>query len=188
MPTSISPEDLHLIQYEADAAARRLRRTLGLSPDDTADLRQELLLDVIARLRSFDPARGSLGAFVGTVMAHRASRLAAQIRNERRHSGGSLDEPLAGADGGCRVDLVGEEDRLATLYGQPTNAFAAIERRIEIERGLGCLDRKDRVLCAALSHATPDQLAIAGRGVRSSLYRRVREIRFRLMAVGLQAA
>lgn len=188
MSPSLSPSDLQVLQREADVAARRLRRQLRLPHDDLDDLRQDLLLDVIARLGSFDPTRGSLGAFVGTVMAHRATRIAAKAKRERLLYGISLDEPMAGMDGASRGDLIAEDEGLAAVLGQPTDAFTAVERRLDIERGLGCLAPGDDALCVALSHTTVDQLAAAGQGARSSLYRRVKEIRFCLMATGLQAA
>jgi C-5 cytosine-specific DNA methylase len=42
----------------ADAAARKLRRKLNLPSHDLDDLRQELLVDLIAPMPSYDPARG----------------------------------------------------------------------------------------------------------------------------------
>ncbi len=188
MSPSLSPSDIQILQHEADIAARRVRRQLRLPHDDLDDLRQDLLLDVIARLRSFDRARGSLGAFAGTVMVHRAARIASKVKRERLLYGVSLDEPVAGADGASRGDLVTEGEGLAALHGQPSDSYAEVERRLDVERGLGGLGPDDGALCAALSHTTIDQLAAAGRGARSSLYRRVKEIRFALLASGLQAA
>ncbi len=188
MPAQISSADLQILLHEADATARRLRRRLRLSPDDLADLRQDLLVDALARLRSFDPACGSLGAFAGIVMANRAARIASRTRRERWLYGVSLDEPIPGAEGTCRGDLVAEEDGLSALHGQPVDAFTEVERRIDVERGLAHLVPADGALCAALSHTTVERLAAAGRGARSSLYRRVAGIRLSLMATGLRAA
>lgn len=187
MPPSISPADLQFLLREADAAARRLRRKLRLSHDDVEDLRQELLLDLIVRFRSFDPARGSLGAFVGTVMRHQAGRIAARVNRERLLYGISLDEAIPGGEGICRGDLVAEDEGLAALHGQPTDSFAATDHRLDVERGVGILRDDDGGLCAALSHSTVDELA-AVRGARSTLYRRVKEIRLVLTAAGLRAA
>lgn len=58
MRCSISQDDLRTILHEADVAARRLLWQLRLSRDDLEDIRQDLLADVIARLRGFDPDRG----------------------------------------------------------------------------------------------------------------------------------
>ena len=55
MCSPISPPDLQVLLLEADVAARRLCRKLRLSRDELADLRQDLLTDLIARYPAFDP-------------------------------------------------------------------------------------------------------------------------------------
>ena len=55
MRSPISPPDLQVLLLEADVAARRLCRKLRLSRDELADLRQDLLTDLIARYPAFDP-------------------------------------------------------------------------------------------------------------------------------------
>lgn len=152
MRCSISQDDLRTILHEADAAARRLLWQLRLSRDDLEDTRQDLLADVTARLRGFDPDRGSLGAFAGAVMSHRATRIANKIKRERRLLGAvpiSLDETIPDTDGLTRGDLVSEEESLSHHLGQQVDVFAAAEHRIDVERGLGLLDQDDRALCAA---------------------------------------
>ncbi len=191
MSPSISPDDLQFLQHEAEVAARSLRHKYRLSSDYLADLRQDLLLDLIGRYPSFDPARGSLGAFVGTIIAHRAADVGRMIWRERRLHGVapvSLDAAVPGCDGASRVDLIAENDGLMAFHGQTTDRVAEVDLRLDIERGLGSLSPDDSALCVALVRNTVDQLAAAGRGARSSLYRRVKEIRLRLIAAGLQAA
>jgi RNA polymerase sigma-70 factor (ECF subfamily) len=191
MQSPISRADLQTLLHEADAAARRLIRKLRLSKDDLADVRQELLVDVIARLPAFDPKRGSLGAFAGIVMANRAARVAHKVKRERRLYGAvptSLNETLPESDGATRGDLVSEEDGLSAYFGQPADAFAEVERRLDVERGLGALDPNDARLSAALSQSNIDELVDRGHAARSSLYRRVKNIRLALLAAGLKAA
>jgi DNA-directed RNA polymerase specialized sigma24 family protein len=191
MSLNLSPDDLHSFRYEADKAARRLLCQLRLPKDHLDDIRQDLLLDALRRLKWFDPKRGSLGAFTNTVMANKATCIARQANAHRRLFGAnpiSLDELIPGFEGTTRSETIAEEDGLSALFGQPTDAFAAAERRVDIERRLAILSRKDGALCAALSHATVDELAAAGHGARASLYRRVRDIRLALIAFGLQAA
>jgi RNA polymerase sigma-70 factor (ECF subfamily) len=191
MTTRLTPACLQIIQHEADIAARRLIRKLRLPHDDLADLRQELLVDLIARLPAFDPKRGSLGAFAGIVMANRAARLAHKVKRERRLYGAvptSLDETLPEGDGATRGDLVSEEDGLSAYFGQPADGFAEVERRLDVERGLGALDPIDARLSARLSQISVDELAERGHAARSSLYRRVKNIRLALLAAGLKAA
>ena len=116
---TISASDLQVLRHEADAAARRLLSRLRLSRCDLADLRQEFLLEVLARLLAFDAGRGSLGAFAGTVMAHKAARIARKVSRERAFYAArpvSLDEPLADGDGTTLGDMVAEQDSLASFW------------------------------------------------------------------------
>ena len=191
MCSPISRSDLQILLREADIAARRLSRHLWLSHDDLADLRQELLVDLLARLSGFDPERGSLGAFAGVVMANRATRLAQRVLGHRRMFGivpVSLDEILPNGDGTTRGDLISEEQSLAAIQGHWVNPVAEVERRIDLERGLGTLDEKGRRLAAELSRESAHRLAQDGLGSRSELYRQTHEIRLSLLAAGIGAA
>jgi len=189
MRSSISQSDLQILLQEADVAARRLLRQLRLSCDNIADLRQDFLVDLIVRLKSFDPTRGSLGAFAGTVVARRAARLAAQLnRNRRTYALISLDDPLPDGDGATFGDTIAECGGYPAMMGQPTDGFASADRRLDLDRALGTLRGADLALCAHLVHRTPTELSRDGLGSRASLYRRVHEIRLRLMTRGLSAA
>jgi len=191
MRPSLSRSDLQVLLHEADIAARRLTRRFRLPYQDLADLRQEFLVDVIARLPAFDPGRGSLGAFAGVVMANRATRIANNVKRERLLYGSvpvSLDETVPNSGGATRGDLVAEHEGLAAYFGQPVDAFAEVERRLDVEHGLGILSANDGSFCAALSRTTVDRLAAGGLGARSSLYRRLKDIRLALAAAGVGAA
>jgi DNA-directed RNA polymerase specialized sigma24 family protein len=191
MPHAISPSDLQLLLLEADSAARRLVRRMRLPRAELDDIRQDLLVDLIARLPAFDPQRASLGAFAGVVLRNYATRIAAKIERERETFGTtpvSLDDVLPGRDGATRGELVADEDGLSAWLGQPVDAFAEVEQRLDVGRALGALDRRDGALCAALSHATIESLAAEGRGSRSGLYRRLKEIRLALTAHGQRVA
>ena len=191
MHLSASSDDLQILLHEADITARRLVRQLRLPRADLEDIRQDLLVDLIARLPAYDPERGSLGAFAGVVLRNQVTRIAGKVKRQRQLHGAvlvSLDEPVPDSDSLNVGDLVAEEDGLAALLGQPVDAFAEIERRLDVERALGGLGRADGRLCAELSRATADRLAARGRGTRSGLYRRVKNLRLSLTALGLQSA
>ena len=191
MRSSISRDDLQILLHEADIAARRLVRQLRLPRADLDDVRQDLLVDLIARLPAYDAGRGTLGAFAGTILANRATRIANKAKRERRMYGAtpiSLDHVIPDSDGLTRGDLIAEADGLSALCGQPVDAFATAEHRLDVERGLGSLEPADGALCAALSRTSVDRLAANGHGARSSLYRRVKDIRLALTAIGMRAA
>lgn len=186
-----SPEQLHTLLHEADAAARSLVRRMRLPRHDLEDIRQDLITDAFARLAAFDPARGSIGAFVATVMAHRATRIMRRVIAERRMFGFepmSIDAPLMDGDAETFADTTPEDAGLGTLWGQSRRGVHAAITRLDVERCFGAIDRRDGALCAALTGKSVDALAAEGRGSRAGLYRRIQTLRGTLLARGLAAA
>src|SRR6266853_6632654 len=80
----LSSSDLEVLLRESNSAAARLIRQLRLPSFYKEDIRQELMVDLLGRISKFNPARGAFGAFAGTVVRHRASRVANQIQREKR--------------------------------------------------------------------------------------------------------
>ena len=189
MDRPLCPDDLHTLIREADAAARRLHRKLRLPAADLDDLRQDLLTDLIARMPGFDPERGSLGAFAGIVMRNRAARIAERTAQYRKITAGgplSLEAQINGHGNTVLADVLSTADGIAAWHGQPTDEFEDVERLLDVERAVAGVAARDRSLCAALTDWSVDQLANAGVGARTSLYRRVRELRMVLAAEGLR--
>lgn len=189
MSRQITPADLHTIQRIAAEEARRLARSLGLPAEDHDDFRHDLLVDLLPRLPAYDPARGTLGGFARVCMRHAALRIAQQHLHRRRVARTiSLNDPLPGGDGLTLADILSEADGYGSWCGQPTDRIAALERRLDLERAAGAIDPEDRPLCAALSAKTPHQLAAQGVLPRARIYRRIREMRLRLLASGIPSA
>jgi DNA-directed RNA polymerase specialized sigma24 family protein len=191
MHFAISSADLHVLLHEADRAARRFLWKLRLPASDLDDIRQELLVDLISRVRGFDPERGSLGAFANIVLSNRATELATKIKRARSVFGAvpiSLDEPVPGCPGITRGDTFSEDEGVAALWGQSVDPFTAAERRIDVARGVNRLDAGEQTLCAALTEANIPDLAASGHGSRTGLYRQLKELRYALTAFGLQPA
>ncbi len=137
MSLSISSSDIRILQHEAEVAARRLARRLRLPQSDLADLRQELLFDLIARLPAFDPERGSLGAFAGTVMAHKGVGIARKIQCERRLFGAepiSVDDP----ERSWLRETVPEDRGLGALLGGSRDAHASMDLAQDVTRAVRC--------------------------------------------------
>ena len=189
MHPPISEPELITILDEADAAAARIRRRLGLPRADLDDLRQDLLVDLIRRLPAFDARRGSIGAFAGIILRNQASRIATRLRRERHACGGhllSLDAP--GIDGRALADRLGGDDGLAVWNGQCAAIEDMTERRIDLARALGALESLDLRLCAAMANCPIRGLVDRGLGSRATLYRRLRNLRCILAAHGARAA
>lgn len=186
MPTKLSAAESAALNHKADRAARWLLHHASLHPQDREDICQDLLLDLLIRIRSFDPDRGTLSAFAGTCFTHRASRLRRRARRENAHRHPvSLNAPLRGADGLTLGDTLSDADGYCAWAGQPTDAIAAAERRLDVERAVGSLPSAAVPLCVALAERTPHELAEAGQSPRTSLYRHIHAIRLDLLAAGI---
>ena len=186
----ISSADLATLIDEADRAARRLHRRLGLPTADLDDLRQDLLVDLICRLPGFDARRGGIGAFAGIVLRNQSSRIAMRHHRQRRAQGGallSLEVPLAG----CREPIgetLSEADGLAAWHGADRCTESDSDLRHDLQSALARLPAEDRRFCAALAHRPVSTLAAEGFGSRSALYRRLADLRLVLTTHGLGPA
>ena len=191
MLRSISKDDLRFVLHKADVTARSVRLRLRLSRGDLEDTRQDLLVDFLARLPAFDSTRGSIGAFASLVMANRATRIARMVRHHLRLYGVvpiSLDDLLPDGDGTTVGETIAESSGYLAMMGQPTDRFANVDRRLDLDRALRTLRRSERKLCGRLVGSTPNELSHGGHGSRASIYRQLREIRLQLMISGLSAA
>jgi RNA polymerase sigma-70 factor (ECF subfamily) len=176
---------------EASACARGVARRLSLPAQDVEDIRQDLLVDLIARLPAFDAERGCLGAFAGVILANRATRIAARVRRDRRLYGvapTSLDEPLPDDSSETVGDRIPESAGLGAYFGQPTDPFLRADLSLDLHRSLGHLTLADREICGRLAVDTVDEVVARGGGTRSSFYRRLKRLRLDLTALGLWAA
>jgi RNA polymerase sigma-70 factor (ECF subfamily) len=166
--------------------ALSLCRRLRLPPHEAEDFCQELLTDLLARLHAFDPAQGELGAFALICFRHRVAELTHHIHRQRAQSyPASLDEPRPG--GFTLGETLAESDGYSAWVGQQVNAFAAVERRIDLEHANVVLTKDDVALCAALVRGDCNPARHAGLS-RTTAFRRLQEIRLRLRAAGIASA
>jgi hypothetical protein len=86
------------------------------------------------------------------------------------------------------ADIIPECAGYAAWCGQQTDAVVALERRLDLDRAAAVLDQRDHSICASLAQSTPHELSQQGPLPRSVLYRRIREMRLRLLAGGIAAA
>ena len=186
MSLSISPSDLQILQHEAELAARRLVRRLRLPQSDLADLRQELLLDLIARLPAFDPERGSLGGFAGFVTAHKGVGIARKNQCERQLFGAepvSVDDP----ERSWLRESVPDDRGLGTLLGGSCDAPASVNLARDVTRAMAVLPSVLRDLCVLLQSENPTVARRKSGFSHATFYRRLREIRLRFLVEGVQA-
>lgn len=184
-----STPDVAVLIKSADRAARRLCRKLMLPAADLDDLRQDLLVDLICRLPSYDPCRGSLEAFASVVLRNRCSRIAVQQYHRLRAQGGpimSLDAPAAGEEEPLG-SLLAESDGLTAWHGQDGSETEKTDCRLDLERALSELSEQAQDVCIALSTSTIAELVGRKQFSRSALYRWVSLLRLDLAMRGIGA-
>ena len=186
MAPSLSDASARILCREADAAAKRLCRRLGLAGDHIQDIAQDLLVDLLVRLSKYRSDRGSLGAFANIVFRNRASRLSAAIRRERAMFALKLSIEESFTPSGLTLgDLLSEACGYGAMLGQRTDDAAQTELRLSVQAGLRHLPPEHRRLCAALSESTIEVVARSSAGARSTLYRQLERIRLDLAAAGV---
>lgn len=146
------------VGYWARVVARRHR----LTRQDKEDFKQDLLLDLLRRLRLFDARRASRRTFISRVAAHRAVTLIehryAQVRDPRMVAL-SLDEPLDWADGdpGTYADVVDTDGVVGSRPDAGSECQRKILLRIELEAALKDLPPELQELCVLLGEGRPVQ-------------------------------
>jgi RNA polymerase sigma-70 factor (ECF subfamily) len=106
---------------------------------------------------------------------------------QRRAQGGSLlslEVPLAGAREPVG-DTLTEDEGLDAWQGQQRNHHDIFHVRKAVRSALARLPEADRNFCCALADHSVTALAAEGFGSRSSLYRRLADLRHVLTAYGI---
>lgn len=186
MALNVSRTDTEALCRQASRSAARLIRRLRLPKHEGDDLRQDLLADLIARLKNFDPTRGSLGEFASTVFAHRLSRAAIRFRRQRLDLARlSLSDPLIDRHGVTIGEMFAEADGYLAWIGSPDHPIAALDNHLSLDRALSCLSQEQLRLCEGLL-TRPIECLCAERGLsRATLYRQLHDIRMRLLVAGI---
>jgi DNA-directed RNA polymerase specialized sigma24 family protein len=161
---------LRVMLSASEYHAGRIARTLRLDDAAREDAEQEILLTLLERRHYFDPARGAWTTFVNRIARQAAQSVADNLVLRQKTAGSSLDE--SEAVDATAPDAVTEDD---------------IYYIVALERCLARLPEQLRVLALAALYADGD-LADAQRTLRlstSEFYRRMQELRYRLVALSL---
>ena len=178
-PDAIDAMTLRTMMAAAAYQARRVARTLKLSPAEREDVEQEILLVLLERRRFFDPARGPWTPFAHRIARQAAQSVADALVAARKISAVSLDQPWdAALDRGRLADAIADDavpSEPDILYNMLFMGFLAT-----LPPDLRC--------AADAALAADGDLADAQRALglsTSEFYRRLREVRYRLFSIGL---
>ena len=178
-PPDLDAPRLRVMMAAAAYQARRIARTLRLSATDRQDAEQQVLLALLERRRFFDVARGPWTPFVHRVARQAAQGIADGYADDRRRLGawsnetGELDE--------------GPGDVLESVIDSAVPSANDILYVQDLHRFMTTLPAELR-LVAGLTMMAEGEIAEAQRASglsTSEFYRRLREVRYRLMAAGL---
>ena len=180
-PPPMDRDALRVMMSVAAYHARGVGRRLRLDPADQADVEQDILIALLQRRRYFDPARGAWSTFLNFIVREIADDIAAAIRTSRHRQGLSL-ESVAPTDHTGR-------DRPSVLDAIADPGSPHDERllfALSLGRFIAALP-PGHAPVAMLALEEDGDLAEAQRrsGLSSSeFYRRLREIRYRLVCDG----
>lgn len=159
--------------------ARRIARTLKLSPTEREDAEHEILLTLLARRRFFDPSRSPWNAFAHWVARQAAQSVADDLVQYRNVSTLSLSEMPNGSDHEQHLSFA---DQSVPTELDILNAMSVLS----FVRGLPAELR----LVAEAALTAEGDFAEAQRSTplsSSEFYRRLTEIRVRMLMIGLVA-
>jgi DNA-directed RNA polymerase specialized sigma24 family protein len=183
-PCAIDQRSLQIMMAAARYQTARLARSLRLSPAQREDAEQEILLILLERRRYFDATRGPWTAFAHRIARQAVQVIADQICLERRRMPLSLDHTLGGA---CEE---GDEGAIS-LADMLRDAHALPDEQALMSLAMdNFLTRLPPVLSltAMFVLVADGDLASAQRAsglTTSEFYRRLREIRYRLVSIGI---
>ncbi len=167
----------------ANRSAGRLCRRYPNSGMEQVDVSQELLVDLLGRLGSYDERRGPWRPFVLLCFQHRAARFLSAIQREylNRYPA-DLDAPAPDQPGVALIDTLTIEDGIGFWLGQNADPVAQSDLHHDLDRALGTLDSDAVLFCVTLLRD--------GRGgregcSRATVHRRVRDLRCQLLAAGI---
>jgi len=172
--------------------SRRLIATAGFTEQDLDDIRQEMRLELMRRLPSFNPRRAKRSTFIARVLERKGGQLVrhrnAEKRDFRREKH-SLNDSIADGDGRkvMRVQLLSDADR---SHHMKRSAGSPIERCIRREAfavAKACLTESQRMICERLMHVSRVQMCRETGMSPRELREQIRQIRQCLEHTGLRA-
>ena len=182
MMTSVIASKLSSMADRSASRVCRSRSTSGLEQDD---VRQDLLVDLLCRLPSYDEFRGSLWPFAAMCFRHRSGRLIrVAARNQSARHPADLDAPTPGSPHVALVDTLTEGEGFGSWVGQPVDQVAHLEARLDLASLLAGLPLDAIKLCGLLMEGRQPLARVAGASL-ATIYRRRHDLRCQLLAAGI---
>lgn len=180
----ISPRDLDVIMSTAAAYSRKLSRSLKLSRTEEEDAEQDILVVLLERWRYFDGSRGSNIGFAIRIARQATHVIAGRVVADRGIDTVGYDYLQSDEDTASTIEALSLAEILAD-EAAPTEMM--IVDALALSRFLA-LQPEDHALVARAIREEDGDLAEAQRLSElstSEFYRRLRELRYRLVCLEL---
>lgn len=182
----LTPADTAAIRHKV----RRMIGQAGYTFQHQECLQQELTARLLRSLRTFDPLRGTRGAFVATVLNQHGRQVLRQARAQKRgrHHTQSLDIAINQADDAAVSRAAGLCEGQQTAHRQllPRHAQEHQDLRIDVDSYLKTLPPDLRDLAILLKFKSIAEIARERNLPRTTLNGHVRKLRQRFQQTGLR--
>ena len=183
----LTPEMVKLIK----SRAYTLSTSYGHTPEDREDLEQDMALQLLSALPTYDPEKSILQTFANRVIDYWTSVQARKwqaSRRDYRARGVSLDEPCMGEDGERTTlgDMLREDEALG--FAEALGCIEAVELKIEVEKAMATLSPQLRELCRSLMNQSVADLCRSHNVSRGQVAFQMKKIRKVFQNAGLGAA
>jgi RNA polymerase sigma-70 factor (ECF subfamily) len=161
--------------------ARSLVGRYGLRDTDVEDLEQELMLDVLRRIRKFDPSRAQMATFVTRLVRNKiASLVEARKAGKRdyRTRVYSLTGWVKDRTNGFlqRIETI-DADHPLLRTGRRRSQLEVLDLSIDLKRATDLLPPELRELCRRLRYETVSEISRSKGIPRGTLYEAIGRIR-----------
>jgi RNA polymerase sigma-70 factor (ECF subfamily) len=169
--------------------SRQLAANQRVAPSDRDDIEQDLWVYLLENLPRFDAERGNIEAFITTVVNRKAASIARRHKRQCRKGSCVSLSTLVPSEGGAFVELgttIAEDDCDVRLFQDTRQRQDHLEMAIDIAELIAKLPEDLRELCERLKTHTLTEIARETDVPRSTLVDRLKQIRERFQAVGLE--
>lgn len=138
----IDPYTVQQVRYHA----RQMLRHRAMSGMEIEDIEQELMLDYLSRIQSFDPEKACRKTFVDRILRHKCASMIAKATAEKRNRGVGGISLEAFLEDGDREDIP-ESQGLWGAHAQPQKI---VEMAIDLAEAIRALPPMAQTYCLLL--------------------------------------
>ncbi|QBG46037.1 sigma-70 family RNA polymerase sigma factor [Verrucomicrobia bacterium S94] len=179
--------------YAADLIRNKARLLIGkagLTESDRPDLEQELMIDLLERMKRYNPAKAKKTTFMARIVERRIASLLEKRFAQRRDCrlcSTSLNEIVPGnyGDRDQRVDLLSSDLNPASKTSEPLERKSG-DMQIDLEEVIASLPEQLRDLCERLRTSNMMEISRDTGICRGTLYYRLTLLREAFQEAGLK--